>query len=175
MPGLGVIHADMIAKVMCALLMFKTSFLFSRSLMFSCVSFLLNPVLILQTFMELEFSIFWDFSRPSLPSARVPQESFSRCAQGCRVVTLKIPDRSREVEAGMKFQTFFVCRSHEAVDGGWVPSLILRWSRRGEQGRQQDTPRALPHPAFVDFSVPDPSQVISFISDQQNRPRIHFP
>ena len=65
MPGLGVIHADMIAKVMCALLKFKTSFLFSRSLMFSCVSFLLNPVLILQTFMDLEFSIFWDFSQPS--------------------------------------------------------------------------------------------------------------
>lgn len=58
--------------------------------------------------MDLEFSIFWDFSQPSLPSARVPQESFSRCARGCRVVTLKIPDGSREVEGGMKFQTFLL-------------------------------------------------------------------
>lgn len=113
MPGLGDIHADIFAKVMCALLEFKTSFLSSRSLVFSCISSHSWIQFWYCRRLDLEFSIFRDFSQPSLQSAHVPQESFCRCAQGCRVVSLKIPHGSGEVEAGTmeagtKFQTFLV-------------------------------------------------------------------
>ena len=141
---------------MCALLKFKTSFLSSRSWVFSCISSHSWIQFWYCRRLDLEFSIFWDFSQHSLPSAHVPQESFCRCAQGCPVVTLKIADGSWERGGGGWYEipNHFGSRSHTFVYSGSVPSLILCWSPRGELGRQQDSPRALPHPAFVGLSVP---------------------